>query len=94
MKILIHLTSTLLGRALQELLEREPEGYQVLAVSDVRKCGGFRPDFIVVDRCTVHGSAQIQEPDTKIVLMDFCLSDEEITSLLLSCKIDCVLAAT
>ena len=94
MKILIHLTSTLLGRALQELLEREPEGYQALAVSDVRKFDGFRPDFIVVDRCTVHGSLQIQEPDTKIVLLDFCLSDEEITSLLLSCKIDCVLAAT
>lgn len=94
MKILINLVSILLGRALQELLEREPEGYQALAVSDVRQCGGFTPDFVVVDSCTIRNSIPFLAPDAKIVLMDFCLSDQEMTSLLLSCKIDGVLATT
>ncbi len=94
MKLLINLGSVLLGRALQELLEREPEGYQVLSVSDVRQCDGFKPDFIVVDSSTIRRSVPYLEPDTKIVLLDFCLSDQEMTSLLLSCKIDGVLATT
>lgn len=94
MKLLIHLTSTLLGKALQELLEQQPEGYHALAVSDLRKHNGFEPDFIVVDRYTIHNCELLKKPDTKIVLLDFCLSDDEMTSLLLSWKIDCVLATT
>lgn len=92
MKILINLGSILLGRALKELLEREPEGYQVLAVSDFKKCDGFRPDYFVVDICTIRSCAAFLETDTKIMLLDSCLSEQETTALLLSCRIDGILA--
>jgi len=94
MKILINLKSVLLGRALQELLEREPEAYLARAVSDISQAGGFQPDFIVVDSCTIRDCVPFNDPDTKIVLLDSCLCDQDITSLLLSFKIDGVLSAT
>lgn len=92
MKILINLGSILLGRALKELLEREPEGYQILAVSDFKEPVGFRPDFFVVDICTIRSCVPFLEADTKIVLLDSCLSEQETTALLLSCRIDGILA--
>ncbi|MBI5483886.1 MAG: response regulator transcription factor, partial [Deltaproteobacteria bacterium] len=96
MKILINLKSVLLGRALQELLEREPEAYTARAVSDISQAGRFHPDFIVVDGCTISECVAFRDTDTKtkIVLLDSCLSDQDITSLLLSFKIDGVLSAT
>ncbi|MDU0460852.1 MAG: response regulator transcription factor [Geobacteraceae bacterium] len=94
MKILINLKSVLLGRALQELLEREPEAYIARAVSNISQAGRFHPDFIVVDGCTISESVAFRDTGTKIVLLDSCLSDQDITSLLLSFKIDGVLSAT
>ncbi len=94
MKILINLKSVLLGRALQELLEREPEAYLARAVSDISQADGFHPDFIVVDSCTIRNCVPFHDPDTKIVLLDSCLSDQDITSMLLSYKIDGVLSAS
>ena len=94
MKILINLSSVLLGKALQELLEREPEGYQVLTVSDDLQCSKFQPDFIIVDSCTIRNGKPFQKPETKIVLLDYCLGDQEMTTLLLSYKIDGVISIT
>lgn len=94
MKILINISNLLLGRALQEMLEREPEAYQALFVADVRQCNGFRPDFLIVDSCTIRACLPFPDPETKIMLLDFCLSDQEMIALLLTCKIDGIVATT
>lgn len=94
MKILINLSNLLLGRALQEMLEREPEAYQARFVADIGQCNGFRPDFLIVDSCTIRGSVPFHDPDTKIMLLDFCLSEQEMIALLLSCRIDGIVATT
>ncbi len=94
MNILIDLTSHLLGKALQELLAREPEGYRALASPDVGGNDDFRPDFIVVDCHTLRRNMPYPHRGVKIILLDCGLSEEEIPSLLLSYKIDGVLATT
>jgi DNA-binding NarL/FixJ family response regulator len=94
MNILINLASVLLGRALQELLEREPEGYLVRSVSDVSRFTDFKPDFVVVDNCTVRSVAPLVGRGVKIIFFDSCLNDQEITALILNCKIDCILSTT
>ncbi len=94
MKILINLGSLLLGTALQELLAGEPEGYRTLAVPDTKGIDEFDPDFIIADCHTIRRIAPLLETEAKIILMDYGLSEEEIASLLLSYKLDGVLATT
>jgi DNA-binding NarL/FixJ family response regulator len=94
MNILINLGSILLGKALQEQLAREPEGCQVLATADVRSCDGFHPDFIIADCHTLRRNMPFPQSGAKIILIDYGLSEEDITFLLLSYKIDGVMATT
>jgi DNA-binding NarL/FixJ family response regulator len=94
MKILINLGSLLLGTALQELLAREPEGYRTLAATDTPSNDSFNPDFIIADCHTIRRIALLPETEAKIILMDYGLSEEEIASLLLSQKLDGVMATT
>jgi DNA-binding CsgD family transcriptional regulator len=94
MKIMINLSSLLLGKALQEQIAREAEGYQILAATDIQGCDGFCPDFIVTDCHTLRRNMPFPQQEAKIILIDYGLSEEEIASLLLSYKIDGVMATT
>ncbi len=94
MNILINLGNHLLGTALQELLARQPEGYLAYAAADIRVSYDFRPDFIVVDSYTLNCDVSLLQPEAKIILIDCGLSEEEIASLLISHKIDGVMATT
>lgn len=94
MRILINLGSLLLGKALKELLMAEREKFEVLTAADMRDADSFRPDFIIADFHTLGKRIPVKHPETKIVLIDYGMSEEEISSLLLSYKIDGVLATT
>jgi len=94
MNILINLGNLLLGKALQELLARQPEGYLAHAAADIRERCDFRPDFIVVDCYTLRHDVSLPHPEAKIILVDSGLSEEEIASLLIAHKIDGVMATT
>jgi DNA-binding NarL/FixJ family response regulator len=94
MKIQINLGSLLLGKAFQELLTREPETFQVLATKDIQDSGDFQPDFIVMDVHTLKRKMPVLQLHSKIILIDYGLSEEEIASLLLSYKIDGVISTT
>lgn len=94
MNILIRLGNFLLGEALCKLLECEPEGYRVIAFSDGAETDDFKPDFILIDSWSLRKEAPCTEQDAKLLLIDSGLGEEEITSLLLTHKIDGVLATT
>lgn len=92
MKILINLGSSLLGEALKEALGREQEDYELLVVSDFTQIDEFCPDFIVADCHSLRRGMPMQDPEVKVILIDYGLGEEEITSLLLTHKIDGVLS--
>jgi DNA-binding NarL/FixJ family response regulator len=94
MKILINLGSLLLGRALKELLTMEAEKFEVFTAAEIRDTDVFRPDFMITDFHTLRKKTLVTQPETKIVLIDYGMGEEEISSLLLSYKIDGVLATT
>jgi DNA-binding CsgD family transcriptional regulator len=93
MNILINLGNLLLGTALQELLARQPEGYRAYTAMDIRERQNLRLDFIVVDCYTLTQDVSFLQPDAKIILIDWGLSEEEIASLLIAHKIKKALLA-
>lgn len=94
MNILIHLSSSLLGAALRELLLKEPEGYRVFSTECGLEKTDFVPDFVLADTYSLRRGIPATAREGKVVLIDFGLAEEEITSLLLCHKIDGVLSAT
>jgi DNA-binding NarL/FixJ family response regulator len=94
MNIMIQLSSRLLGAALRELLLRQPEGYRVFSAAVSDENPDLAPDFVLVDNYSLRKGIPCTSTETKIVLIDFGLGEEEITSLLLCHKIDGVLSTT
>jgi DNA-binding NarL/FixJ family response regulator len=94
MNIMIHLNSRLLGTALCEQLQREPEGYRIFSSTDITEGQDLMPDFILVDSYSLRRGIPFTSPEVKVVLIDSGLGEEEITSLLLCHKIDGVLSTT
>ena len=92
MKILINLGSSLLGEALKEALEREQEEYQLLVDTDFSEIEVFCPDFIIADCHSLRRGMPLSDPVVKVILLDYGLGEDEITSLLLAHKIDGVLS--
>lgn len=94
MKILINLGSGLLAGALSEQLAREPEEYLTLVTGDSEAIERYRPDFVIVDCHTIRSCAGLPESETKTVLIDYGLGEEEMASLLLTRRIDGVMATS
>jgi DNA-binding NarL/FixJ family response regulator len=94
MRILINLGSVMLGKALQSQLEREPDGYEVLADTGNPGPDSCRPDFVILDCHTIRRAMPSVEKGTKIVLIDYGLSEGEIASFLLSHRIDGIMSTT
>jgi len=90
--ILIHLGSSLLGEALKDALGREQDDYQLRTIADLSMPETFRPDFIVADCHSLRRGITLSDPDVKVILLDYGLSEDEITSLLLTHRIDGVLS--
>ncbi|MRR55363.1 MAG: response regulator transcription factor [Deltaproteobacteria bacterium] len=92
MNILINLGSSLLGEALKEALGREQEDYQLRTIADFSQRKTFCPDFIIADCHSLRKGMPLAEPAVKVILLDYGLGEDEITSLLLTHKIDGVLS--
>ena len=91
MNILINLGSFLLREALGRLLEKELEGYQVLATNLADKTDSFLPDKILVDAGTISQCMAMHWSDAKVILIDTGLEEEVIINLLLSYQLDGVI---
>jgi DNA-binding NarL/FixJ family response regulator len=94
MKMLINLGSLLLSKALQEHLDGEIEGVEPLTAADILEGEDILPDFIVADCHTLRRNFSIPQNGSKIILVDYGLGEEEISSLLLSYKIDGIISTT
>ncbi len=94
MNIMIHLNSRLLRAALSELLLREPEGFRVFTEEENMANADHIPDFVLVDNFSLRRGVPDRARECKVVLIDYGLAEEEITSLLLCHRIDGVLSTT
>lgn len=90
--IQINLSNLVLSNALAELLTRAPDGYltSVAAGADQKK--NFDPELILVDASSLNAEIFTRWPSAKVILFDTGLQENEIISILLSHKLDGVIA--
>jgi len=91
-QILINLTSLLLCQALQQLLSNYPdECLPQIALAGLAD-DDFTPDTVMVDAITLARNPSSSWPEAKILLLDTGLEEERIINLLLTHRIDGVIA--
>ncbi len=92
MRIAINLGSSLLGRALQEQLKKHPDISDVLMTCENLYTAGFEPDFVIIDPYTIGNEKADCLVSAKSVLLDYGLSEEALSSLIIYNKIDGIIA--
>jgi DNA-binding NarL/FixJ family response regulator len=85
--IMVSLKSLLLCEALCKALGREMNGYKMLAAPALQPPADFRPDLILVDFVNLRQSLILKWPDSKILLIDTGLPEEDTANLMCSYKL-------
>ena len=88
MKIVISLGSFLLGKALQDQLQKEQEIAEVVMLNHAGEFESFEPDFIIADAYTINQKKPACLSKAKTVLLDYGLSEDNIAGLIITNKID------
>lgn len=88
MKIAISLGSLLLGKALQEQLQKVPEIIEVAMVSPASNTEAFEPDFLITDVYTIKQKKPACLARAKNVFLDYGLSEDSIACMIITSKID------
>jgi DNA-binding NarL/FixJ family response regulator len=92
MDILVNLSSRLFSEALYDLLKKE-EGYRILVADDGEAVKNFRPNIILVDFNSISPGLFSQYPESKFILIDTGIKQEDIIATLLSYRVSGVLSA-
>ena len=92
MKILVNLSNLVLGKALAEMLTRNPDGFETVTSIDATTVNGFQPELILADAANLKSELFTRWPSAKMILFDSGLQENEIISILLSHKLDGVIA--
>ena len=90
--IMINLSNLVLSNALAELLTRAPDGYITSVATGTGKAANFEPELILVDATSLKPEISARWPSAKVILFDNGLLENEIISILLSHKLDGVIA--
>jgi DNA-binding NarL/FixJ family response regulator len=92
MDILVNLSSRLFSEALYDLLKKE-DGYRILVADDGQAVKNFRPNIILVDFNSISPGLFFQYPESKFILIDTGIKQEDIIATLLSYRVSGVLSA-
>jgi DNA-binding NarL/FixJ family response regulator len=92
MDILFGLSSQLISDALCNLLNKE-EGYNILEANDKSTHCNIRPDVVLVDSNNINQELFSQYPESKVILIDTGMKQEDIIAIMLSYKIHGVFSA-
>ncbi len=92
MKILVNLSNLLLSEALHQLIkEREPDA-EIFLVDRIATPGDVEPDMILVDAGRLDQELFRDWPQSKVILVDTGLDDQEMAGLLVYYNLDGVIA--
>jgi DNA-binding NarL/FixJ family response regulator len=89
MKIAISIGSSLLGKALQEQLQKEPDVSEAVLIDSASNVDdAFEPDFIISDAYTIKQKKPAGLSKAKTILLDYGLSEDSIACLMITNKIN------
>ena len=92
MNILICLKSRVISEALYDLLKREVSEDHIFVTDGEIDNAGCQPDIILMDNHNLNQKLLTRRPDTKVLLIDTGLEQEDVINLLLSYNLDGVLS--
>ncbi len=92
MNILICLKSRVIGEALYDLLKREASEDRIFVTDGEVDNAGCQPDIILIDSHNLNQKLLARKADTKVLLIDTGLEQEDVINLLLSYNLDGVLS--
>ncbi len=92
MNILISLNSRVLGEALYHLIKEDAGKDIVFVVHGTQEEVGFRPDVILVDCHKLREKLAARGPETKVVMIDTGLEQDEVTNIFLLHRLDGVIS--
>jgi DNA-binding NarL/FixJ family response regulator len=90
--VMINLSNLVLSNALAELLTSAPDGYQASVSNGKVHDNSFEPELMLVDAGSLKPEVFTRWPAAKVILFDTGLQENEIISILLSHKLDGVIA--
>ncbi len=90
--ILVNLSNRVLANALADLLSNSPDGYLPDVALDITHVNGFDPELVLVDAATLSAAIFTRWPEAKVILFDTGLQENEVISILLSHKLDGIIA--
>jgi DNA-binding NarL/FixJ family response regulator len=90
--ILINLKSLALCEALHRSMNSELDTCKIYAANDIGTLGNLKPDLTLVDHVNLNQGLFHKWPDTRVILVDTGLPEEDIVSLMRSFKLYGVLS--
>lgn len=87
MNLLIKLSNDLISEALRNLLEKTVAGYQIFVDNNNSTIDHFKPDIIITDFNNINAGIFSRYPESKIILIDTGLKQDEIIAVYLHYKI-------
>jgi len=90
--ILVNLSNRVLANALADLLRNSQDGYLPDVALDITLVNGFDPELVLVDAATLKPTIFTRWPEAKVILFDTGLQENEVISILLSHKLDGIIA--
>lgn len=92
MNLLIKVSNYLISEALCDLLKKGEEGFHIVVNANGDNNPNLKPDIILTDIHNINSNLFSKYPESKIILIDTGLKQEEIIFILLTYKIYGVLA--
>jgi DNA-binding NarL/FixJ family response regulator len=93
MNISINLSNRLISEALHDFLKKFGDGYQISVADESNPGNNIRPDVVLVDSNNINRKLFSQYPESKVILIDTGMKQEDIIAIMLSYKIHGVFSA-
>ena len=94
MKVYINMSSRLLSQALEKVLHTNGNEFQTWNEYKKKSSEDSVPDIVIVDVYTINKKIFIQNPESKVVLIDLGLKRDELLTTLISYKLHGVISTT
>ena len=90
--ILINLKSVLLCEALHKSMSREINSCKIYSANNIGPLRNLKPDLTLVDRANLNQELFLKWPETRVILIDTGISEEDIVQLMKNYKLYGVLS--
>lgn len=90
--ILVNFSNLVMANALSALLNSAGENYHAVVALDIVELKRFEPELVLLDPGTLRASIFERWPAAKVIMFDTGLKEHEVTNIILTHKLDGIIA--